>query len=223
MNKTILLSVVLTVSVNSFALGTGEFKGSTNGYELYASVSNAGKIWQKVSLLIDGRLSCGGTTTFIVVAGKDSVSGSPGDGCEIQLTQNGSELSVSEGSGCSFYHGSACSYDGELRKIGDTPKTEDYYKRRTAENTEKMLDAVNKISSEKLTLIESPRPARIVIDGEYVGNTPMRVDLAQYFDGAISLWIKAMPITSGCVQSEPIYSGRRMPKRMYFDTDLCNH
>jgi len=69
-------------------------------------------------------------------------------------------------------------------------------------------------------VVSDPPGARIIIDGNYMGEAPLDVRLyGPYFNG-MSIW-KALPKETGCTQSEMFMYGQLVPRNVFFDTNLC--
>lgn len=84
------------------------------------------------------------------------------------------------------------------------------------------------------TIMTDRDGAKVVVNGEYVGDSPAKVDMtafdASYFDGdgkrciaQTRLTIKAYPPSGseGCVAVEVIRENAKPPNRMYLDTGMC--
>jgi hypothetical protein len=94
-------------------------------------------------------------------------------------------------------------------------------------------------------ILSDPVGARIIVNNEYVGVTPVKVDLwhlswsDQYAHNCAlhqdslgaslcaekvaqsELTIKALPKAAGCVQTTQIRYHDKVPSKMFFDTGLC--
>ncbi len=73
----------------------------------------------------------------------------------------------------------------------------------------------------KVQIISEPPGAKIEIDNDYVGTTP----LTQVLDGHVGMFttsvIKAYPIEQGqYVQTKIIYGNQHMPRKIYFNMNL---
>lgn len=155
-------------------------------------------------------------------------------------------LKIVEGS-CAKFHGASCDFEGKVKRIGpaNPNAAKDYdsiVKRLTTEFTKSVLDRPKQVRDQRSkeivveqpiveggTRIESSKPARIIIDGEYVGITPLTTILPTGKETLPSgqvifpsdIVINVLPVGAGCTQLEIIKAGRRPPKRMFFDTRLC--
>lgn len=102
---------------------------------------------------------------------------------------------------CRSFRGAECDFNGTLTK------------------TDRLGASMARLEKDfnPKTLVESSPPgARIIVDGEYVGTAPLRVDISSAHR------IRANPVTvGGCVQQEHLDNGSRIPKRIFFDTHLC--
>jgi len=74
-------------------------------------------------------------------------------------------------------------------------------------------------------IISDPPGAKIEINSEYVGDTPLSTHIVRKYDGFLGswegFWITANPTQAGqYVQRKFIVSGEPTPKRVYFNMDL---
>jgi hypothetical protein len=142
------------------------------------------------------------------------------------MTQNMDVVSITETHSCRHYHGVTCSFEGVAQKISAQPRSEDDYESIATKLIAEAVERTDKAMKSKTSIQSSPSPARIIVNGEFVGVTPVAVSLENMglaTNGVSTelIIIKAVPSGDGCVQVEPVLRGKRIPARMFFDTRMC--
>lgn len=164
--------------------------------------------------------TCAGNVSLLLSAdGEGSATGS-GGGCQVAVVaQNDGAVMLSELSGCLDWHGVSCGFGGAVRWKSALPAG---YR---APPVSRLMPAAVR-GGEGVTRIEAfPVGARVIIEGEYVGNAPVTVNLRDYGARPDSAYpppvvVKVLPARNGgCVAAEIV--SRRLPKRMFLDTRLC--
>ncbi len=73
-------------------------------------------------------------------------------------------------------------------------------------------------------VLSEPPGARIEVDNDYVGNSPLTIAIPGTFDRGVSEFdhhvIRAIPNGPGYVQTKILWGNKKLPKRIFFNTNL---
>ena len=91
--------------------GNGEMtiKSGSNGYDVSLSVSGETAGGTSCHGAIDGSAALNGNALVLTKRDDDVV-------CTVTIVFSGGKAELTEGDGCGFYHGAACSFEGTLEK-----------------------------------------------------------------------------------------------------------
>ena len=177
-----------------------------------------------VSLMVDGE-TCSGYVSSIgkIVGNQLKVADKD---CKLTITSYETYVDIKE-TNCSQYHGQQCNFSGTIPRIGPsrTAAGDEYEKQAVASFQKALAKHEEYLANNYQTTIETRPPgARIVINGEYVGMSPVKGNVRPYMslERYSSNMIKALPPQAGgCVAIEFIRDPKSPPKHMFLDTTLC--
>lgn len=236
-SKTICLSIFVMLMTDG-ALGQS-LSGAYQSEHLRANLLPRKDGNYDVSIMVNTG-NCAGNVDFVTTKMDGVLVGEVDKYCAVALGEYGGRLVIREKS-CANFHGASCDFKGEVTRVGPanpnaSKEFDSIVQRSTAEFVKSVKDGAKQARDRRSkevvpeqplvegeTRIESSGRARVIVDGEYLGVTPITVRLG----GNEPAWarsdivVKALPYDEGCVQVEVLSAGRRIPKRMFLDTRLC--
>ena len=235
-SKSIYLSIFVILMTDG-ALGQS-LSGSYQSEQLRANLLPRKDGNYDVSMMVNTG-NCAGKLDFVSTKINGVYAGEVDKYCTVAFGEVAGRLIIRE-RGCANYHGASCDFKGEVKRVGPAnpnaaKEFDSIVQRSTAEFVKTVQDKAKKIREQRSkevvveqtlveggTQIESSEPARIIVDGEFVGITPLTTILPTDNLGKRSIIvIRALPVGSGCTKTEIIEVHQRLPKRMFFDTELC--